>query len=65
MNNKRYYQIQLESFTKLKEKCTNKLTLKKIDKVISKYQQIIENYDSLHQYVSEELCHCPICTMQG
>lgn len=65
MYSKRYYQIQLKTFMKLKEKCTNNMTLKKIDKVISKYQHFIDNYDSMtHRRFGEE-CHCSLCVMQG
>lgn len=63
MYSKKYYEIQLETFTKMKEKCTNKVILEKINKVMSKYQHFIENYGAMKH--SSDECHCSLCEMQG
>lgn len=62
MKSLNYYQYQLEYFTELREKCTHKETLKKLNRAVSKYQQLVENYDSNNQL---EECHCSLCAMQG
>ncbi|RXY98555.1 hypothetical protein DMO16_02105 [Fictibacillus sp. S7] len=65
MYTKAYYEMQLETFKKLKENCTNKGTLVKLNRVISKYESYIEKYDSTSQSVPEEECHCTLCVLQG
>ncbi|MET3658591.1 hypothetical protein [Sporosarcina psychrophila] len=65
MNTKRYYQIQLETFMELKEKCTHKVTLEKLNSAISKYQKLIDDYDEMDQSAFDEECQCSTCAMQG
>lgn len=62
MKSLNYYKNQLEYFTELREKCTNKETLKKLNRAVSKYQSLIDNFDSMDQL---EECHCSLCAMQG
>lgn len=63
MKTKNYYLYQLECFQELQKSCTDTQTLKKINRAISTYQQMIDNYDSTVMTGSEE-CHCTLCIIQ-
>lgn len=63
MKSKNYYLYQLERFTELHELCTDIQTLKKINRAVSFYQQMVDDYDAVSMSGSEE-CHCTLCSIQ-
>jgi len=63
MYSKRYYEIQLQTFTELRKKCTHKPTLKKFDELITRYKRFINEYEMMEGMADE--CHCDLCVMQG
>lgn len=63
MKSKNYYLYQLERFTELQKCCTDIQILKKINRAVSIYKQMVDNYDSIVISDFEE-CHCTLCVMQ-